>query len=82
MCTTRPTPPRLPDRTLRDESSSPRLERLRADLQTITSITRYAAKMIVIVVYLLLAFWLLVFHGLPEGFALLLPWALWSRPTD
>jgi hypothetical protein len=45
----------------------------------IAAIARAGARTIVIVVCLGLALWLLAFYGRPEGFVLLLPWALWSR---
>lgn len=81
MCTTptSPQPPRPPTRRGRDEHGLRCLERIRTDAELIAAIVRAGARAIVIVVYLGLALWLLAFDGRPEGFVLLLPWALWSR---
>jgi hypothetical protein len=70
MCTTptSPRPLRPSTRRGRDEQGPRYLERISAD-----------AESIVIVVCLGLALWLLAFDGRPEGFVLLLPWALRSR---
>ncbi|HEX3517552.1 MAG TPA: hypothetical protein VHT29_00800 [Solirubrobacteraceae bacterium] len=84
MCTTptSPRPPRSSTHRGRDEQSQRCLERISADVESIAAIARAGARTIVIVVYLGLALWLLAFDGRPEGFVLLLPWALWSRTRD
>lgn len=52
------------------------LERLTRYAGAIASTAREVTKTVVIVVYLLVAFWLLLTRGEPEGFLVLIPWAL------
>jgi hypothetical protein len=79
MCAISSPPSKPPDRTQNDESIHVRLKRLREDSRAVAAITRDVARILVIVVYLMLALWLLAVHGEPEGFLVILPWALWSR---
>lgn len=84
MCNTptSPRPPRPPTHRGQDEQNPRCLEQINADIESIAAIDRAGARTIVIVVYIGLALWLLAFDGRPEGFVLLLPWALWSRTRD
>jgi hypothetical protein len=49
------------------------------NVEAIASIAQEVTKAVVIVVYLLVAFWLLLARGEPGAFLVLIPWALRTR---